>query len=391
MTQLNPVQDFWQYAEKIKLARQTAPGKQEHVRAHLRKTENGPVVVDAYDRDAGVVAGDAADDAAGGAGDVVVEKETHSPGGAGGRIFSGDTPDASALDELEGAEASETRDSVGGTAAAEQEGDAAGGLVGTAATGAVISEHDIPKPVAVLDRNGLKASEMELWRRWKDGGQKPEDVAPLLKSFKPLINSRSSTYKGRVKLIPDAAIDAEFQIRFVDALRTYNPDKGSLGTYVYRYLDKAKRFIAENQNVGRIPENRIYKIKEYQKAREAMTEDLGRVPTDKDLAKKLKWSEAEVGRMDSELRNDLLSQGFEDDPYALSPSKSEEVLRLFKYELVGKEREVYEYLTGFGRPQLLSTGEIAKQTGMADYQVSRVKDSIQRKLQRHLRDDRRAS
>lgn len=229
-----------------------------------------------------------------------------------------------------------------------------------------------------------QAKEVALWQAWKDSGQTPNALRPLLKSFKPMIRSKVNVYKGRVKLVPDSTIEAEFQLRFVDALRSYDPSKGSLGTYVYRYLDKAKRFIVEHQNVGRIPENRVYKIKKYTEARDDLAEEHGRVPSVEDVAERLNWSTAEAERMDSELRGDLTSQGFEEDPYAMVPSKSEEVLRLFKYELEGKEREVYEYLTGFGRPRIVSTGEIAKKVGLADYQVSRIKKSIQKKLKRHI-------
>ncbi len=232
-----------------------------------------------------------------------------------------------------------------------------------------------------------KEDELELWRKWKAGGQKPEDLDQLLQSFRPLLNEKMRAYKGRVKLIPDSAIEAEFQLRFVEALRTYDPDKGAISTYVYRYLDKAKRFIAENQNVGRIPENRIYKIKAYNTAKDDLAEKLSRPATPKELSAHLGWPVSEVERMDSELRNDLLTQGFEDDPYALTPSKAEEVLRLFKYELTGLERETYEYLTGYGKPRATSTGEIAKKLKIPDYQVSRYKESIQKKLRRHIEED----
>jgi DNA-directed RNA polymerase specialized sigma subunit len=60
------------------------------------------------------------------------------------------------------------------------------------------------------------------------------------------------------------------------------------------------------------------------------------------------------------------------------------VLRLFKYELTGNERAVYEHLTGYGRPKLSSTSEIAKKLKMPDYQVSRLKNAIQKKLKRYL-------
>tara|TARA_Y100000310_G_scaffold269080_1_gene282029 strand:- start:345 stop:1223 length:879 start_codon:yes stop_codon:yes gene_type:complete len=229
-----------------------------------------------------------------------------------------------------------------------------------------------------------KSRELEMWKRWKAGGERPEDLRPLLRSFRPMIRSKVNVYKGKVKMIPDSAIESEFQLRFVDALRSYDPSKGTLGTYIFRYLDKAKRFIVENQNIGRIPENRVYKIKQFTVARDDLTEELGKTPSTKDIADQLGWSLAEVSRMESELRNDLLSQGFEEDPYALTPSKSEEVLRLFKYELTGNEREVYEYLTGYGKPQTSSTGVIARSMKIPDYQVSRLKNTIKKKLQRHL-------
>ena len=245
-------------------------------------------------------------------------------------------------------------------------------------------EEELATLNALDNLDDKKSRELEMWRTWKANGQRPEDLRPLLKSFRPLIRMKTNVYKGKVKMIPDSAIESEFQLRFVDALRSYNPEKGTLGTYIFRYLDKAKRFIVENQNVGRIPENRVYKIKQFTTARDDLTEDLGRVPTTKEVSNQLGWSMAEAGRMESELRNDLLSQGFEEDPYALTPSKSEEVLRLFKYELTGNEREVYEYLTGYGKPQTSSTGVIARSMKIPDYQVSRLKNTIKKKLHRHL-------
>jgi DNA-directed RNA polymerase specialized sigma subunit len=237
---------------------------------------------------------------------------------------------------------------------------------------------------AEVELRARQGKELALWRTWHDGGQQVRDLKPLLRSFRPMIRSKANVYKGRVKMIPDSAIEAEFQLRFVDALRSYDPAKGALGTYVYRYLDKAKRFIVENQNIGRIPENRVYKIKQYTTARDELNDELGRDPSVKEIAASLGWGLSEAERMDAELRSDFMTQGFEDDPYALTPSKSEEVLRLFKYELTDNERTVYEYLTGYGKPRTPSTGAIAKKMGIPDYQVSRLKAVIRKKLKRYL-------
>ena len=249
-------------------------------------------------------------------------------------------------------------------------------------TEGTLEGHEHPE----LRLDDKKLRELQLWEAWKANGQRPEDLQPLLRSFRPMIRSKVNVYKGKVKMIPDSAIESEFQLRFVDALRSYDPSKGSLGTYVYRYLDKAKRFIVENQNVGRIPENRVYKIKLYNQAKADLIEEGGVEPTVPEIAQRLGWKVAEAERMDSELRNDLTTQAFEEDPYSLNPSKSEEVLRLFKYELTGNERAVYEHLTGYGKPRLTSTGAIAKSLKMPDYQVSRLKNAIQKKLKRYIND-----
>lgn len=327
----NPIIEYFKYAEKKKV----------HVREHVRKTKSGTTVVDAHDRM----------EEEGGADDVIISAEKGQP----------QAPEV----EFDIDEEQETEPEP-------------------------VEEAPIKRRVSLekVEKTNVgaltKEQELELWKKWKDGGKKPSDLEPLLQSFKPLLAEKMKAYKGRVKLIPDAAIEAEFQLRFVEALDTFDPQKASLSTYVFRYLDKAKRFIAENQNVGRIPETRIYQIKKYQTAVSDLNEELSRPPNPAEIAKKLGWPVAEVERMDSELRNDLLSQGFEDDPYALTPSKSEEVLRLFKYELAGQERVVYEYLTGYGKPRLESTGEIAKKMGLQDYQISRYRDSIQKKLRKYL-------
>lgn len=247
-------------------------------------------------------------------------------------------------------------------------------------------QRDLEDEIAAKKEESLRArqaKELEMWRRWKEGGMQQKDLAPLLRSFRPMIRARVNMYAHKVR-IPPSAIDLNFQIEFVHALRSYDPSKGALGTYVYQYLNKGKRWIAEHQNVGRIPENRIYKITPYNNAVARLTEELGREPNEDEVADELGWNAKEVSRMAAEQRKDLVLQAFEEDPSTIIPSKTEEVLKLFKYELSGEQKEVYEYLTGFGKPRLTSTSDIAKKLGIKDYQVSRIKSQIEKKLKRYI-------
>ena len=339
MMQLSPVEEFFKFAAAAK--------KKVHVHEYVRHTPHGGTTdVEAYDRE-------------------IEALEREAPPADDALLAEPPVPDIEGLTQQD-----VDPDVVAEAAPTEEEAEQ--------------ERKDLVKVEQGKMTRMTREEELVAWRKWKDGGEKPEDLEGLMHSLQPLIRHRMSPYLGRVRLIPDAAIEAEFNIRAVEALRNYNPEKAGLATHVYRYLEKAKRFVTERQNVGRIPENRIYKIKQYQKVKSDIVEETGKQPTLPEMAKRLKWPLAEVDRMDSELRSDLMTQGFENDPYSMMPSKSEEVLRLFKYELSGHERTVYEYLTGQGRARITSTGEISRKMGIPDYQVSRIKEGIQRKLRKYV-------
>jgi len=249
------------------------------------------------------------------------------------------------------------------------------------------------KPVQAYTREGEEDSplrkkqrrELGMWTTWREGGKRPEDLKPLLKSFEPMIQLKAGVYKRGNLRIPPSAIDLEFKKQFLAALEHYDPEKGSLGTYVYRYLDKARRFITNHQNLGRIPENRIYKTQEYKNALEHLDEALGKPPTHEELSKLLGWSPREVARMASEIRADIPTSTFEEDPNSREPSRAEEVLRLIQYELSPEELQVFRHTFEIQGADKLSPGEIAKKLKMSPSKVSRIRKRLAEKIDRYLR------
>lgn len=255
--------------------------------------------------------------------------------------------------------------------------------------------HDRTEESSAGDMSQAKARELKLWRQWKEGGQRVEDLRPLLNSFMPILRSQMRTYKGRVAMIPDAAIEAEFKLQLVGALQSYDPDKGAaLGTHIFNSLQRARRYITTYQNVGRIPENRVGKIRTFEVARTDLLEDLGRDPTQAELTEFLRreypaqgWTAAEVDRLQRELRKDLVTQGFEVDPFVKFPSRDREILDLFVYELSGDELKVYRHLTGIGAQKITSTSTLAEKLGFGEdeaYKVSRIKSKLRKKLEHFL-------
>lgn len=237
---------------------------------------------------------------------------------------------------------------------------------------------------AADDLRKRQKREIELWNQWQQGGKKKQDLRPLIQSFRPLINSESNRWAQRQRDIPPAAIRAEFTNQFVQALDNYDPNRGAqLNTHIHHQLRKARRFVTSYQNPARIPENRVYKIRQLQDAEQMLDEQLGRPPSELELSDHLKWSPRQVGLLQQEIRKARPTSQFESDPSTFTPSRQAEVLRLLPYELTNEERVVFEYLYGTGGKPKLGPGQIARQLGMSAPKVSRLKRSIADKYRKY--------
>jgi len=236
------------------------------------------------------------------------------------------------------------------------------------------------------DLKTRQARELQLWKEWKASGENPEKLELLLRSYQPLIESQAGIYKGKTPLPPEA-IDAQYKILFVQALRTYDPSRGAaLNTHVHNQLMKGKRYVATYQNFSRIPENRVFNIGNFQRTQDTLTEELGRAPTHEELATRLDWSLKEVGRMHKEQRKDLVTSRFEEDPFAsnIDDARLKEVMHMIYYEFTPEEQLVWDYSIGaHGKPKL-SAGEIAQTMNISGPKVSRIRNAIKSKLERHV-------
>lgn len=232
-------------------------------------------------------------------------------------------------------------------------------------------------PIKLADER--KQEDLQLWKLWKDGGKKPDDLRPLLNNFRGMIHKESNRFAGNVEL-PPAAIHAEFTRQAVHAFDTYTPTKGAaLGSWVGTNLQKGRRFVATYQNTARIGEHRHYKVGQFQNAQAMLNDQLGREPTNQELSEQLQWSPVETTRMGAEIRKGNIASAFDGDPTIIRPSNEMERLRLVKYDLTPEERLIYEYTLGEGGKPQLRPGQIAEKLKISPSKVTRVRDSIYRK------------
>jgi DNA-directed RNA polymerase specialized sigma subunit len=226
-----------------------------------------------------------------------------------------------------------------------------------------------------------------LWQDWNDQGRTPDAIKPLVQQFKPLVMKRANVYAGKNPNVPPEAVRTEFMNQAIKAFETYDPNRGAaLGTHVNWQLMKGRRFIATyGSGLGRIPENRSYKVREFTDARDELTDRLGREPTALELADQLKWPVKQIGAMELEVRREVPSSLLQADTMSIKPSRDAEIARLIQYELNPEELLVMEHLLGLnGKPQL-KPGDIASRLSMTPSKVSRIKLNIANKIKAYER------
>lgn len=228
--------------------------------------------------------------------------------------------------------------------------------------------------------------EAKLWERWKMD-RTPDNLEPLLTSFKPMIRSVVRKWSGSG--IPDPVLTANAEVFAVRAFDSFNPKKNaSLGTHVYNNVQRVSRVVTSNQNVARIPEHRVAKIGTYQNIKSHLEGELDREPTSAELADRLNWSLKDVNRMESALRQDLLSSddvlGDYHRPGWRQEERDRDLVDFIYYELSPREKTVFEYLTGKYGKEKKTASEIARIMGVSNATVSRIRKDIERKIEGHL-------
>ncbi len=152
------------------------------------------------------------------------------------------------------------------------------------------------------DNEELGSKDMELYWEWKRDPN-PRNMSKLLKSLGPLISREVSRASGT---LPDSALRGEAKIWAIKAVKTFDPGKNvKLSTHVTNYVQKVRRMNYQHQNVARLPENKQIQYREYTDSIHNLESELGRSPTDEELAKYLGWSKKHTVQYGKMLRKDF--------------------------------------------------------------------------------------
>ena len=246
-----------------------------------------------------------------------------------------------------------------------------------------------------------RQQELHMWKEWKESGESPEKLQPLLTSLQPLIAKQVRVFSHTP--IPLPVIEAEATRHTIDALRKYDPvpKAGRQGTQIHSWvtgqLKGMNRYIYSNQNFRRITEERAQIVGDYQRARAHLMEELSREPTYTEISDYMNEMPERVDRsrnikakdvklLSQEMTPDLLASVEMGDPFVEETPHERELMKLIVYDLSPDELRVFEYIRGInGKAKISSTGQISKLLGWSASKVSQVKNKIAKKLEGYLK------
>ena len=255
-------------------------------------------------------------------------------------------------------------------------------------------------------KQDLAAGDVLAWRKWKsttsednpDGDM--ESFRAVYDRIKPHVEKEVNRY-ARNTQIPKEALRATTQNWAVKAIRKFDPDRfvgSNLVGFVSQYTQKLYGFTVKNQNMGRITEKDARLLGTVSRNKAALSDMLGRSPTQMELANHLKqvkplldnkpvsWSPKYLDRLETVQRKDLLSSGFDESPSHKDMTRESELsfVIMLRAELPREQQQILDYMYGLnGKDQLGRNKEIAKKTGLTETTVSRRKSAIQQAWRRY--------
>lgn len=235
------------------------------------------------------------------------------------------------------------------------------------------------------DLASRQMKEIKLWHNWNASGRKPEHLEPLLVSIQPIIQGEVNRFRGTE--IPRAALEAEATKLTVKKLRTFDPTKAQLNTYLKNHI-KLDRYAKTYQNIGRIPDAQRDLITARGRAVSELTDELGYVPNTASIAERiremaLKPAHAKVtakhlDQLEKERKGALVASELSFDPAEMGVSKEMQALGLLRYDrrLSPLEKQVLNMTHGFEGMKPLKPTQIGKALSQRPSKISKIRNKI---------------
>lgn len=231
--------------------------------------------------------------------------------------------------------------------------------------------------IAKFAATSRQEADLATWHVWK---KNPTDAnaSALLAQVSPLIHKEVNKWSGT---LARPLLETEGKRLAMQAFQNYNPNRGAaLGTHVVNNLQRMSRLSYANQNVARLPENKMLLFHAYNMAHTQLADAHGRAPTADELADNLGWPIKRVEEYRKAVsRREMLESGglFESSDAGLwDEDVQDHLVDFIHHDLTPTHKLMFEHLTGFGGAEQLSNQEIQKKLGMTQGEYSYAKKKL---------------
>lgn len=218
-----------------------------------------------------------------------------------------------------------------------------------------------------------------LWQAWK---RNPTDanLSALLNQVDPLIQREVNKWSGT---LARPLLETEGKQLAVEAFKTYDPTRGAgVGTHVANSLLKMSRLSYANQNVARLPENKMLAFHTFNLAHSELQDTLGRAPTTDELADHLGWSiphltdfRKQIGHQEL-LESGGTSTGEGNAGKFFDADETDYTVDFIHHGLPPVQKAIFEHLTGYGGTPVLSNQAIQKKLNLTQGRYSYQKQKL---------------
>lgn len=228
-------------------------------------------------------------------------------------------------------------------------------------------------------------TDMEIWQKWKKNPT-PENLNRVMEQIDPVVHSEANKWKQSG--INPNILQMKARSMAYQAVKTYDPKAGTqLNTHVTNNMKKMSRYVINNQNAIRMPEDKIYAYRGYMKQVNNLNEELGRDPTELDIKESL-GNRGTLGdyKPTTEYHYTRASEAGDSsgmDEYSMDSTS----MSLMYDQLTDKQKFVFKHSFGYQGAQVKSNQQIAQELGSSPAAVSKLKKKIEgryRKLSRSI-------
>jgi len=211
-----------------------------------------------------------------------------------------------------------------------------------------------------------------------------ENMSKVLAAYAPTINSEITRYSG-----PKTLLRSRAKILAIKAIKTFNPMSGArLNSWVVTNLKPLSRYGIQQRDV-KIPEVAARQAAAVNAATERLKDELGRDPTDEELAdetgmnaKRVRDVRAKaVASVNSGMFDEAGDDDFSGTPGVVTPSQLPFAQDVVYHDLSPEDRFIYDAALGAHGVPKTPAVEVARQLGISPAAVSQRAKAIGKQIE----------